>query len=407
MGTVIVEPARSKGDIAAWIEFPRRAVYDAASPWVSPLDSDMRRFLNPRKNPFFQHGEAQLLLARDASGRIVGRVLAHLYHRHNVRYDERAIFFGYFECLDDPEVAQALIAAVAAWGAERGCTVLRGPFNLTAMQEMGTLLDGFDAAPAVDETYTAEYYPRLLEGAGLQPVFPVTTFRLEVAATEPDTLLTERHRTLLENGRLRVRQANLRQFEREIQTLRDLLNDSFYENPYFVPLTHDELFAQIGPYRRLMDPAISLVAELDGVPCGFVVAVPDFNPLLKRMNGSLGPRELLTFLRERRRVRDAVIIIMGTQRQLQGKGVMRVLHAELLRALRRRGYQRLTITWVADTNAKSLAASRAIGGQPLHRLTLYEAEVADLTPRPPSPEGKGELESSGTAEGERSASQQG
>jgi hypothetical protein len=376
MGRVTVEPARSKGDIAAWIEFPRRAVYDAGSPWVSPLDSDMRRFLNPRKNPFFQHGEAQALLARDTSGRVVGRVLAHIYRRHTVRYDERAVFFGYFECLDNAEAAQALIAAVAVWGTERGCTVLRGPFNLTAMQEMGILLDGFDAAPAVDETYTAEYYPRLLEGAGLRPVFPVTTFRLDVAATDPEMLLTERHRALLADGRLRVRPANLRQFKREIETLRDLLNDSFYENPYFVPLTHGELFAQLGPYRRLMDPAISLVAELDGVPCGFVVTVPDFNPLLKRMNGSLGPRELLVFLRERRRVRDAVVIIMGTPRQLQGKGIMRVLHAELLRALRRRGYQRLTITWVADVNARSLAASRAIGGQPLHRLTLYEKALA-------------------------------
>jgi GNAT superfamily N-acetyltransferase len=139
-----------------------------------------------------------------------------------------------------------------------------------------------------------------------------------------------------------------------------------------VPITHDEFFFQVGPYRRLMDPAISLVAELDGVPCGFVLCVPDFGPVLKRMGGSSGPRALLSFLRHRRRVRGAVLIIMGVQRQLQGRGIMRILQAQLIRALRDRGYQHLTITWIADANARSLATIRALGARPYHRATLYE-----------------------------------
>jgi hypothetical protein len=105
------------------------------------------------------------------------------------------------------------------------------------------------------------------------------------------------------------------------------------------------------------------------------VTLPDFNPLLKRMRGSMGPRALLTFLIGKGRVRDASLIIMGVQRQLQAKGIMRVLQAELVRALQRRRYHRLTVTWVADVNAKSLATVKAIGGRPLHRLTLYEAPI--------------------------------
>jgi GNAT superfamily N-acetyltransferase len=381
MGTILAQPATSTADLDRWIRFPRQAVYAAKSPWVPPLDSDLRRFLNPRKNPFFRYGEAQPYLARDASGQVVGRVLAHIYHRHTVRYGERAAFFGYFECLNDPEAARALIDAAASYGAAHGCTVLRGPFNMTAMQEMGILLDGFDAPPAVDETYTAPYYPALLAGAGLRQTFPVTTFRVDdVTATTPGALLGERHRAWLASGRLRIRSANMRQFEEEIETLRELLNDSFYENPYFVPITHDEFWFQIGPYRRLMDPAISVVAELDGVPCGFIIAVPDYNPVLKQMDGTLGPRSLVTFLRERGAVHDASLIIMGTLRQLQGQGIMRLLHAELLRGLQHRGYQRLTVTWVADVNAKSLATVKAIGGHSLHRLTLYEGTI--------TPEGK-------------------
>jgi GNAT superfamily N-acetyltransferase len=144
-----------------------------------------------------------------------------------------------------------------------------------------------------------------------------------------------------------------------------------------VPITADEFRFQIGPYRRLLDPAINLVAELDGVPCGFVVAAPDFTPLLKRLDGRLGPRELATFLLGRRHVRGAVIIIMGVQRQLQGAGIMRVLHAELVRALQRRGYRRLTITWIAEVNKRSRATVERLGARPFHRLTLYEGHIPD------------------------------
>jgi GNAT superfamily N-acetyltransferase len=131
-----------------------------------------------------------------------------------------------------------------------------------------------------------------------------------------------------------------------------------------------------------MAPALSLVAERDGVPCGFVIAVPDFNPLLKKMNGSMNPRAIFTFLQGQSKVQNACLIIMGVQRQLQGKGVMRLLHAELLRALRRLNYQALTVTWIAEDNAKSRASVAALGARPLHRLTLYEAPIPLTKPTP-------------------------
>jgi GNAT superfamily N-acetyltransferase len=377
MNSVSVRLVRDRPELDTWIRFPRRAVYPPSSPWVPPLDRDMRRMLDRRKNPFFRHGEGVPLLARDERNRVVGRVLAHVYHRHNARHGERTAFFGYFECLDDADAAWALIDAAAQFGARHGCTVLRGPFNMTAMQAMGILLHGFDEPPAIDETYTAPYYPRLLDMVGLRPCFPVTTYRVDaLSQVDPDLLLSERHRALLTSGRLRVRAANLGSFDREIETLRELLNDSFYENPHFVPITRDEFLFQVGPYRQLLDPAICVVAELDGVPVGFIMATPDFNPLLKRMDGQLGLRGLLTFLLGRSQVRDACLIIMGVQRQLQGRGIMRVLQAELVRALRRRGYKRLTVTWIADVNQKSSATVAALGARPLHRLTLYEGAIS-------------------------------
>jgi GNAT superfamily N-acetyltransferase len=379
---VTIRPAEMPEDLATWVRFPRLAVYSPASPWVPPLDRDLHRMLDRGENPFFQHGEGVPLLARRPDGRPAGRILAHVYHHHNERHGERTAFFGLFECADDPAVAGALVQAAGRLGREWGCDTLRGPFNLTAMQEMGFLVDGFGEPPAVDQVYTAPFYPRLLDAAGLQRVFPHATYRIDdVRAVDLDGLLGERHRILTVERRLRIRTGNLRDFDREIETLRTLLNDSFAENPHFVPLTADELAFQIGPYRAFLDPNLLLVAEMDGVARGFVLAVPDFNPLLKRLGGRLDlPRALGVLPRVAGWLwqRDACIIVQGVERRLQGQGIMRVLLARLVRTLRRRRYRRLAITWIADENAASIASVRALGARPVHRLTLYEARIDAL-----------------------------
>ena len=288
IGVVTVRPVATHQDLVDWVQLPRRHVYPARSPWVQPLDRDVERLLDRRANPFFQHGDATAFLARGSDGEPIGRILAQVYHRHNERHDERAAFFGFFECQDDQDAATALIRAVAQAGDTWGCDTLHGPFNITAMQEIGVLVDGFQHPPAVDQTYTAPYYPALLEGAGLSATFPHTTYRIDdVGAVDLDGLLGEQHRILTVERRLRIRSAQMRHFDRELETLRLLLNESFAELSHFVPLTAEEIVFQVGAYRAFLDPSLLLVAEMDGVPRGFVLAVPDFNPLLRRLDGGI------------------------------------------------------------------------------------------------------------------------
>ncbi len=380
---VTVRPVTSSRDLAAWVQFPRRRVYPSASPWVPPLDRDLVRLLDRRKNPFFQQGDAAALLATDAAGQTVGRVLAQIYRPHNERHGERTAFFGFFECRDDQEAATTLIQAAAQAGAAWGCDTLRGPFNLTAMREMGVLVDGFEYPPAVDQTYTPSYYPALLEQAGLRRIFPHTTYRLDdVRSVALDGLLTERHRVLSVERRLTIRPARMTHFEQELEILRRLLNESFAELANFVPLTADELLFQVGTYRSYLDPNLLLVAEMDGVPRGFVLAVPDFNPLLKRLDGSVSAPHIVGALPSVGGwlwQRDAVLIIQGVERRLQGQGIMRVLHHQLLHNLRSRRYRALSVTWIADENAASSSSVRALGARPRHRLTLYEGSIEALT----------------------------
>lgn len=385
-GSISVRPVTSSRELASWVRFPRQQVYAPTSPWTPPLDRDVVRLLNRAENPFFRHGDAVPLLAVRDDGRVAGRMLAQVYHRHNERHDERAGFFGLFECQDDQQAARALVQAAARVVSEWGCDTLRGPYNVTAMQEMGILVDGFEYGPAVDQTYTPPYYPRLLEAAGLHRTFPHSTYRIDnVRNVNLDGLLTERHRVLQVERRLQIRPARMSRFDEELETLRRLLNESFAELSHFVPLTADELQFQVGAYRSYLDPNLLLVAEMDGVPRGFALAVPDFNPLLKRLNGQLrAPNVLETLPMAAGWLwrRDACLIIQGVERRLQGEGIMRVLHHRLLHNLQARRYRGLSVTWIEEGNERSSASIRALGGRPRHRLTLYEAPVSALLEAP-------------------------
>lgn len=174
----------------------------------------------------------------------------------------------------------------------------------------------------------------------------------------------------------------MRQFDRELEILRLLLNESFAELSHFVPLTSEELMFQIGAYRLFLDPSLLLVAEMDGVPRAFVLAVPDFNPLLKRLNGGIPASQSIRMVPAVARWlwrRDACLIIQGVERRLQGQGIMRVLHARLIRNLRRARYRGLSVTWIEAQNRRSAASVLALGARPRHRLVLYEGAIADLT----------------------------
>lgn len=371
-----VETVRSRRAWREWIRFPRRAVYGRQSLWVPPMDTELRRLLDARLNPQFRHDQGVALLARDARGAVVGRLFAHVNHRYNVLHGERAALFGFFECLEREDAARALLNAAGEFGRGHGCSILRGPLGLTSMQEMGVLIEGFEEAPSTDEVFTASYYPALLEAAGLHRVFPCSTAVVDdIGRIDPETLLGERQRALLAEGRLRVRIGDLRHLDQEVETLRELINESFRSSPHFVPLTRDEYRFLVLPYLRLIDPELLLCAELDGVPCAFLIATPDYASLVKRMRGRAGPRAALTFVRGRKHLKDAVITLMGVQPQLEGQGIMRVLQAELVRTLRRRQYQRLVITWFADDNEASKAAQTRLGARPQHRLTLFEGAL--------------------------------
>jgi GNAT superfamily N-acetyltransferase len=373
-GAVTVVEARRTSELKRWIRFPL-SLYPEDSPWVAPLERELRRRLSDR-NPFFRHGEAAPLMAVDASGRVRGRVLAHVNRKHQEEHRERAAFFGYFECEDDPQLARALLDAARRYARERGCDRIRGPFNMTAYQELGILLDGFERTHSVAETHTRRGYPRLLEAAGLSPCKLISTFiNPELERLDPETIIGPKHRALLADPALTIRTMDLRRWEAELGRFGELLNRCFAGNWHYLPLGPEEVAFEYGGLKQLIQPELVKVAELHGEPVGFLICLPDVYELLRPMRGRLSTLGVIRFMRNRHKLRQACLLTIGVLPEVQARGLIRVLMYRLVQSLQRLGYTSLTTTWVGDDNPASLAHARSLGVVRKHRLALYESAL--------------------------------
>jgi GNAT superfamily N-acetyltransferase len=356
-------------------EFVRCAppIYGHSSPWIRPLDAIIQDFLDEKKNPFFSAGSGRAFIAR--RGHVVaGRILVHVWERHRSLHDQPVAYFGFFECVDDDAVARALFEAARRYAREKGCSQLRGPINMTMAQEMGALVDGFSAPPSIDMVFTAPWYPRLLEANGFNTCLRASTWKNSSLSALQSDHPAPIHDPRLTDAKITFRTMNFFGRNAEMEQIRQVVNSAFLGNPGFVPITRPEWVFQLGPLLPLLDPAIVQIAESNGTMVGVSLVVPDFNEVLKRVNGRLLHPAIWRFIRPRS-IRAATIILFAVRKQFQALGISRQLNLRLMDALRLHGYRSLSITWIADENSASLAQARALGMEPLHRIALYETSL--------------------------------
>jgi hypothetical protein len=369
-----VRPVTSRRDLARWIRFPQR-IYAPDGPWVAPLEREIRRRLS-RKNPFFGYGNALPLLAVDRAGELHGRILAHVNSKHNKVHSERTAFFGYFECRDDPVVANALLSTAADFGRAQGCDMLRGPFNMTAYQELGIMLEGFDRSQSIAEVHTAPYYPRLLEAFGLRQCRTMSTvLNPELQKLDPEKILGTEYRGLPDNPALSVRTVRLKRFQDELRLLREIMNECFLRNWHYLPLSQEEVQFEYGGLKLIVRRELMLVAEHAGLPVGFVVCLPDLYQFLRPLRGRLSPLALLRFRRQRDRIRRASVMAIGVRDRYRSRGVIQLMLYRLVQTLQRLGYTSLAGTWIDDRNAASRAVARLMEAKPKHRMAIYERRI--------------------------------
>ncbi|MDZ4697214.1 MAG: GNAT family N-acetyltransferase [Deltaproteobacteria bacterium] len=351
-------------------------VYGKRFPFVSMLRGDLRAMLDPDKNPHWRSAERTFFTAF-RNGKAVGRIVAHVHNAANERFKENVGSFGFFDLEDNGATAALLLREAEAYARARGCTKLRGNMNLSANQEIGVLVDGESHRPYLGQIYAPAYISNLLRAEGYQGTHPMTTWaHTNLQAFDVQAVLAPKHHALLADPAFTFRHFNMARFSSEVESIRQLLNQAMASNYLFVPLSPDEVQFQLAPLKAVVDPTLVTMVEHEGHVVGMALGVPDVVPLLQAMASRLLPFGWLKFLRQRKQMKGVSIIIIMVTPDYQSRGLIRVLTHKLWSAAQAGGYTRIGGTWIGDDNVASLKAAKGLGMEPLHRVEMFEKDLA-------------------------------
>ena len=379
-GEVIITPVSGKGDRKAFVDLAYRL--NAADPaWVPPLRMEAEELITPGKNPFFEHAEVQLFLAR-RNGSVVGRISAHIDRLATAMDPVQGMGpgtgnWGLLEA-EDEAVAQALIARAESWLRERGMTRVLAPLSMSVWEEPGQLVKGFDQPPTVMMGHQPERYRDYIEALGYQPAKTLNTYELDIVNEFPP-LIQRIVQSGEKNPKIRIRQVERARFDAEAALILDILNDAWSDNWGFVPFSDTEIMYAGKKFKPIVREDLIMVAEYEGEPVAFMMTLPDLNEVIKPMDGSLFPfnwAKLLLWLRKPR-VRTMRVPLMGVRKRLQSSRLASQLAFMMIEYIRRNavreyGATRGEIGWILEDNQGMNAIAEAINSHINKSYVIYD-----------------------------------
>lgn len=388
MNTVDVRPVTRQSDIGAWLAVPQR-VFEGDPFYIPQLLSQERKRIAP-KNPFFRFADVALFVAYDATGAPVGRISAQINKRYLGVHRNLTGHFGFFDTIDDTQVANALVSSAANWLSERGMRRMEGPFNLSINEECGLLVDGFESAPAMMMPHSRRWQAGQLENCGLTPVMNMHSFRMD--SFKPPEKLIWLAEDGLDEKRVMVRSFDKKRMTAEIALMVDIFNDAWSENWGFVPLTADELEYGMHELLPFMRGHYGQFGFIDDRPVGFVLVLPNLNDIIAGFDGKLLPfnwAKLLWAL-STERFTSGRMPLLGLRRACQGSIEGTRLFAALIREhfryfqpyldrySGRTGHQKggwIELSWILETNKPLLTFLRSTYGKPHKTYRIYGKDI--------------------------------
>jgi GNAT superfamily N-acetyltransferase len=318
--------------------------------WVPPLVSDQKAFLDPRRGVFFDHGEAQLLLARRAAG-AVGRLSAHVNFSYDEAYGAGTGFFGFFECEKDSGTAAALFEAAFEYLRSKGRHSLLGPMNFGVYDEIGIVVDGFDSDPYVMNLHNPPYYGGLLEALGFEKAIDWYAYRafLKDHTKINPKLYVIRDRVLQREG-FRLRQLDLHHVKREAALIKRIFSSAWAGNWGHVRWTEREYARLVDAVKRIAISPLSFIAEVEGEAVGCAISIADANVAVKRGRGRFLPFALSVLTGAVRRTDRFRHIIMGVMEEHRNRGIEIAMYAGIVENAVKLGYREMEMSLILENN---------------------------------------------------------
>jgi hypothetical protein len=361
-----------------WKQFlalPHR-LYASDPAWVAPLNFEQRHRFSPA-NHFFEHARFRAWIAC-RQGRVVGRITAQIDELHLQQHRDGAGYFGMLEAEQDPEVLAALFDAAQNWLREEGMQRVRGPLNLHINEEVGLLVDGFDTPPFVLMGHALPWYGAAIEAQGYHRVRDLLAYHIRPDFEAPRVMLKLAERV---SDRVKVRSLRRKHIAEDAQIMLDIFNDAWQNNWGFVPLAAAEWQETVSTLAKLMPDDYIQIAECDGQPVAFIVALPNLNEAIRDLKGSLLPfgwAKLLWRLKVRH-PKTARIPLMGVRQDFQhsrlGPTLAFMVIDAVRKALHARGVSNVEMGWILEDNDGMRNIIETIGGLAYKRYRVYEKDL--------------------------------
>ena len=375
MPSIEISTVHSRATRTAFIKFPWR-IYEHDPAWVPPLILERKAFLDRKKHPFYQHGDATLFLAR-RNGEIVGRIMASDDPRYNAVQKTNLGCFGLFESVNDIDVAASLLQAASDWLRRRGRSEILGPIDYSTNYVCGLLIDGFEHPPTLLTSHNPPYYADLIEANGFEKVkdwyawwfseYREATERLQKMAT-----------ARMEKFGVTIRSVDLKKIAEEGQRIRAIYNQAWENNWGFVPFTSAEMDHMAKEMKPLVVREAMLIAEIGDAPIAFVIGVPDINVALRHINGRLTrfgfPIGLIKLLYYRTRIRTGRLIALGVVEKFRRAGIAETLVLRLMEVAFKRGFTG-ELSMTLEDNVMVNRFIEAIGATRYKTYRIYQRQL--------------------------------
>lgn len=357
MEQYILVEVKSSSDEKVWLHCDR-PIYKSYENWVCPLDNDILAVFDPKKNKMFTHGEAiRWYVAESNSGKAVGRIAAFYDKNGSEDYEQPTGGCGFFESIDNQQVANMLFDACRTWLAQRGMEAMDGPINFGARDAWwGLLVEGFEYQPLYNNPYNPPYYKALFENYGFQNYFNQNTYVWRVYEDDLSDIAKAKAERVAATEGYRIEDIRNTDLNVAAENLRIIYNKAWALFTGVNPMSKEEAQQIVNTLKPIIDPNIIFFAYFNDEPIGFFVMVPDLNCIIGKFKGKFGIINKLRLMWNLKVTKSAdriFGIIFGITPQYQGKGVESFMMNHILETYirsKRNPYKTVEFAWIGDFN---------------------------------------------------------
>jgi hypothetical protein len=377
---VRILPVVSRREQKAFLEVPA-FVMSGDPNFIAPLHMEVAQRLDPKRHPFFANGQAAFWVAIGGNGNPIGRISAQINNSYQTRYGNAEGHFGSIVGIDDADLYKNLLETAEVWLKTNGAVSAVGPFTLSINEESGLLVEGFDTPPMLMMGHDPLWSGDHIKAAGYKPVKDLLAYVYDSSQGPPSRVLSFGKKFKSIEG-ANIRPFNKRQFKQDLAAILNVFNDAWSENWGYVPMSSGEINSFAHAMRAIADYDLIFIAEIAGRPVGMAVSLPNINEALAGLNGARG-LGILRFLWRLKvgGVKSARVLLMGVTKASQadialGPVISMALISALAEAHGRKGYERMELSWILDSNAPMRRIAEMGGAKIYKTYRIFRKDFA-------------------------------